>query len=225
MSNEVKSAIIYRDGEEIGRVGENPLDREGQPISVEGAVLALFHRYVGYSMDHAIKHEGYSVVYEERSQNLKLVMNGHRLAREMHDDPILQQFAAEFNSPEQKLETHRLEADVETGGTGITTHSLVANQLLQLDTPARRERALEDAHRRARILGDPLSVAVSHAVSEMLLLVRMNDESQELWGEEYRRVELLALADEAEAGDYTIAAVAADESISVIAQVTKTDIS
>lgn len=92
-----------------------------------------------------------------------------------------------------KMSDAMLKADVEKGGTGVCTHSRQAEELLKLDTEARRWRAMDEAHTRQNLLGGVLSQALWSARSELMANIAKGEEDKELYGErtarEYRESE------------------------------------
>ena len=60
MSSVPHEAYIKRDGEVLAHLTGPSRDK------VEFAVLAWFHRHTSGSMDWALKHEGYSVIVQEK---------------------------------------------------------------------------------------------------------------------------------------------------------------
>ena len=86
-----------------------------------------------------------------------------------------------------KFDTDMLEADVEHGDLGLLTHPNQARELLRLETPELRERAMDEAHTLVNIMGGVLSGAIRNAVSAIRHNIANGEPDKELYGEKFAR--------------------------------------
>lgn len=86
-----------------------------------------------------------------------------------------------------RYSTESLQADIDHGGYGITTHPRQARELLKLDTPERRQRAMSEAQTRQNIRGGVLSSCLFAAVADLLANIAADEEARELYGERVAR--------------------------------------
>lgn len=67
------------------------------------------------------------------------------------------------------------------------TAARVARELDRLDTPARRDRAVNEAHTVSNLLGGQYTARLSEAVTTILTRIEQGRESDELYGERITR--------------------------------------
>lgn len=83
-------------------------------------------------------------------------------------------------SAADRYTTERLNEDLKSGWPGDRNS---APYLLKLDTPARRLRAVQEAHTLSNLIGYRHSEAVYAAVNELQRNIANNDEDKALYGE------------------------------------------